>query len=390
MAKNFGFGCMRLPLLDASNQATVDFEQFKKMVDIFLERGFTYFDTAYMYHDFKSEVFVREALVKRHPRDSFTLTTKLPTMFLKTKEDRERIFNEQLEKCGVDYFDYYLLHNLNATTYPTAEKLDCFQFLQEKKAEGKIKHICFSYHDNAKLLDEILTKHPEIEFVQIQMNYLDWDSRSIQSRKCYETIRKHGKQVIVMEPVKGGMLAKVPAAVEKIFKDFAPEMSIPSWAVRFAASHDGVFMVLSGMSNLQQLEDNTSYMQDFKPLTDEEFKIIENAVKIINEKIAIPCTACRYCVKGCPKKIAIPEYFALYNSYYREHGDKKVNGFFNEMAYYGNFTENGKASACIKCHACEKACPQHIKITLWLEKVAELFEAVDFAAAMEEYAKKNK
>lgn len=374
MAKKLGFGCMRLPLLDANNQGNVDLEQFKKMVDTFLERGFTYFDTAYMYHDFKSEIFVREGLVKRHPRESFTLTTKLPTMMLHTKEDCERIFNEQLEKCGVDYFDYYLLHNLNTNTYKTAEKLDCFKFIQQKKAEGKVKHICFSYHDNAALLDKILTAHPEIEYVQIQMNYLDWDSRTIQSRKCYETIVKHGKKVIVMEPVKGGMLAKVPAPVEEMFKNYAPDSSVASWAVRFAASHDEVFMVLSGMSNIAQLEDNTAYMQDFQPLNSEEFKLIENAVKIINEKIAIPCTACRYCVKGCPQNIAIPEYFALYNSYYREHGDKKVSGFFNELAYYGNITGHGKASDCIKCRACERACPQHIEITKWLEKVAALFE----------------
>ena len=374
MAKKLGFGCMRLPLLDANNHGAVDLEQFKKMVDIFLERGFTYFDTAYMYHDFKSEIFVREALVKRHPRESFTLTTKLPTMFLKTKEDRERIFNEQLEKCGVEYFDYYLLHNLNTNTYETAEKLDCFDFIRQKKAEGKVKHICFSFHDNAKLLDKILTAHPEIEFVQIQMNYLDWESKTVESRKCYETIVKHGKKVIVMEPVKGGMLAKVPAPVEKMFKENLPDMSVASWAIRFAASHENVFMVLSGMSDLAQLEDNLSYMENFVPLNEKEFKIIENAVKIINEKIAIPCTACRYCVKGCPQNIAIPEYFALYNSYYREHGEEKVGRFFNEMAYYGNIKGHGKASDCIECHACEKACPQHIAITLWLKKVAALFE----------------
>ena len=374
MAKNFGFGCMRLPLLDANNQGAVDLEQFKKMVDLFLERGFTYFDTAYMYHDFKSEIFVREALVKRHPRESFMLTTKLPTMMLKSQDDCERIFNEQLEKCGVDYFDYYLLHNLNSNTYPTAEKFDCFNFIVQKKAEGKVKHICFSFHDKAKLLDEILTKHPEIEFVQIQMNYLDWDSRSIESRKCYETIVKHGKKVIVMEPIKGGMLAKVPATVEKMFKDDSPDMSVASWAIRFAASHDGVFMVLSGMSNLEQLEDNISYMENFMPLNEKEFKLIENAVKIINEKIAIPCTACRYCVKGCPQNIAIPEYFSLYNSYYREYGDSKPKKFVIERAYYDNFKDHGKASACIKCRACERACPQHIEITKWLEKVTAVFE----------------
>ena len=248
------------------------------------------------------------------------------------------------------------------------------KFIQQKKAEGKVKHICFSFHDNAKLLDEILTAHPEIEYVQIQMNYLDWDSETVQSRKCYETICKHGKKVIVMEPVKGGMLSKVPAQVEKMFRDDSPEMSVASLAVRFAASHENVFMVLSGMSNLAQLEDNISYMENFKPLNEKEFKLIENAVKIINEKIAIPCTACRYCVKGCPQKIAIPEYFALYNSYYREYDEEKVGGFFNEMAYYGNIKGYGKASACIKCRACERACPQHIEITKWLEKVAALFE----------------
>ena len=374
MAKKLGFGCMRLPLLDANNQGNVDMDQFKKMVDMFLERGFTYFDTAYMYHDFKSEICVREALVKRHPRDSFTLTTKLPTMMLKTREDCERIFNEQLEKCGVDYFDYYLLHNLNSINYPTAEKLDCFNFIQQKKAEGKVKHIAFSFHDKAKLLDEILTNHPEIEFVQIQMNYLDWDSVSIESRKCYETIVKHGKKVIVMEPIKGGMLAEVPEPVEEIFKADSPDMSVASWAIRFAASHDAVFKVLSGMSNLAQLEDNISYMEDFKPLDEKKFKIIENAVKIINEKIAIPCTACRYCVKGCPQNISIPEYFALYNSYYRKYGESKFTKFVIERVYYENYKENGKASACIKCHACERACPQHIEITKWLEKVAAVFE----------------
>ena len=206
--KKLGFGFMRLPVKNQNDSASIDMDILNQMVDTFLERGFTYFDTAYMYHMGKSEIAIREALVKRHKRDSFTVATKLPTMFLKTKEDQERIFNEQLEKCGVDYFDYYLLHNLGVTHYEIAKKLDSFAFIQKKKEEGKIRNIGFSYHDNADLLDEILTAHPEVDFVQLQINYLDWDNESIQSRKCYEVARKHNKPVIVMEPVKGGTLAK--------------------------------------------------------------------------------------------------------------------------------------------------------------------------------------
>ena len=364
---------MRLPLLDATNKETVDVEQMKKMVDIFIEHGFNYFDTAYMYHNFKSEIFVREVLVKRHPRENFLLATKMPVSFLKSEHDVEKIFNEQLEKCGVDYFDYYLLHNLNIRSFPIAQKFNCFDFLNRKKATGKIRHIAFSFHDKADLLDEILTKYPEFECVQLQLNYLDWESPNVQSKKCYETAVKHGKKIIVMEPVKGGMLAKVPAQVEKIFKSFSPDRSVASWAVRFAASQKNIFIVLSGMSNLAQLRDNVSYMQNFESLTESEFETITRAVKIINSAIAIPCTSCGYCISNCPKNIAIPEYFTLYNSYFREHGTKKVKFFFNERNYYANYTKNGKASECIACRQCEKNCPQNIKIADWMEKVAEIF-----------------
>ena len=371
--KKLGFGLMRLPRNDKNNAADVDVEQVKKMVDLFMERGFTYFDTAWMYNGFASERVAKEALVDRYPRESFTLATKLHAGFFNSLEDRDKVFNEQLNKTGAGYFDYYLLHGIEESMIGKYEQFDCFSWLLEKKEAGLVKHVGFSFHDTPELLEEILTKHPEMEFVQLQLNYLDWESQWIRSRACYEVAKKHGKPVIVMEPVKGGTLANVPAEAEKLMKNYAPQASIPSWAIRFAASLDNVMVVLSGMSNLEQLNDNTSYMQDFVPLNEEEKKICFKAAEIINNQIAIPCTGCSYCTEGCPMHIAIPQYFSIYNEDMREKLDEKgwTINFTNYEILSSKF---GKASDCIQCGQCEGVCPQHLTIIDFLKDVAAHYE----------------
>ena len=372
-AKKLGFGLMRLPRLDPNDEGSIDLEQTKQMVDTFLQRGFTYFDTAWMYCAFKSENAVKEALTSRHPRESYTLATKLHAAYLHSLDDRDAIFNTQREKTGVEYFDYYLLHDVGAEHYEIYKKYDCFAWIAEKKRQGLIKHMGFSFHDTAEVLDKILTEHPEMEFVQLQVNYLDWDSEGVQSRKCYEVATKHGKPVIVMEPVKGGTLAKLPAAAEALLRQADPGASIPSWAVRFAASLPNVKMVLSGMSSTEQLLDNTGYMQDFAPLTQQEQAVIAQAVDIINASIAIPCTGCSYCTEGCPMHIAIPKYFSLYNA---EMQELKEKDFTSQGTYYDNLTLTfGKASDCIACGQCESVCPQHLPIIENLKRVAKQFEA---------------
>ena len=372
--KRLGFGLMRMPTIDKTNAADVDIEQVKKMVDLFMEKGFTYFDTAFMYNGFASESVAKTVLVDRYPRDGFTLATKLHAAFFDSLEDRDKVFNSQLEKTGAGYFDYYLLHGIESAMLPKYEELDCFNWLLQKKEQGLVKHAGFSYHDSPELLDEILTKHPEMEFVQLQINYLDWESEWVLSRACYEVATKHNKPVIVMEPVKGGTLARVPEEAEKLFKDHDPNMSISSWAIRFAASLDNVMVVLSGMSNVEQMEDNLSYMGDFKPLTEEEKALCHKAADIINAQIAVPCTGCSYCTEGCPKKIAIPQYFSLYNEDMREHLEEKVwtINFTNYEILAGKF---GKAKECIACGQCEGVCPQHLPIIEKLKEVSGHFDA---------------
>ncbi len=369
--KKLGFGLMRLPLLDKDDQSSIDIETVKRMVDTFMENGFTYFDTAYPYHRDNSEAAFREAVAKRYPRCAYTITDKLSLFMIREEKELPGFFAGQLERLGVEYVDYYWLHGLNGQTYRQAEEMHAFEFVQQKKAEGKIRHIGLSFHDKAELLDEILTTHPEMEYVQIQLNYLDWDDLAIESRLCYEVAVKHRKPVIVMEPVKGGSLIQIPEEAKQLYKKVRPELSVASWAIRFAASPPHVMMVLSGMSDEQQMTDNISYMKDFQPLNDEEKNTVEQAVQIIRASAGIPCTSCRYCTDTCPKKIAIPDYFALYNNLKR-FGTAAALG---TKIYYGNLTQtHGKASDCLQCGKCEKLCPQHLPIRRYLQEAAETLE----------------
>ena len=364
-AEKLGFGLMRLPLLNPEDTTSIDTETTKKMVDEFISRGFTYFDTAIMYHGTKSQEAVKEVLTSRYPRDSYTIATKLHWDYFNSKEDIENIFSDQLAKMGVDYFDYYLIHAINRENYVKYEKFDCFKWLADKKARGLVKHIGFSFHDKADFLDKILTEHPETEFVQLQINYLDWESDRVESRKNYEVCVKHGKEVIVMEPVKGGALASPPEVVKEMFKNRSPEMSPASWAVRFAASHENVKIVLSGMSNPQQMLDNLSYMENFKPLDNDEIRMVLNAAKAINDSLSVACTSCEYCVGGCPMNIAIPKYFALYNSGVSENSRKEYKELCKKF---------GAPSDCIECGQCENACPQKLPVISHIKAMSELFE----------------
>lgn len=361
-----GFGLMRLPKLESGE---IDVEQVKEMVDLFMAAGLTYFDTAYVYDGGKSEEAAKAALVDRYPREKFTLATKLNARVAASAEDARQQLATSLERTGAGYFDYYLLHAISKANVDKYDEYDLWSFVKEAKEKGLIKHWGFSYHDGPELLDELLTKHPDVEFVQLQINYADWESPSVTSRACYEVARKHNKPVVIMEPIKGGTLADPPSQVRQLLTEADPKVSPASWAVRYAASLEGILTVLSGMSNLEQMRDNLSYMKEFKPLTGGERQVIAQAQEILAGIDSIPCTACRYCTDGCPMKINIPAIFGARNKQLIfeqvEQGEKD----------YARVTqEGGKASDCISCGQCEAACPQQINIIERLKQCAEVFD----------------
>ncbi|NLM51851.1 MAG: 4Fe-4S dicluster domain-containing protein [Firmicutes bacterium] len=358
-----GFGFMRLP----RKGNDFDYELINKMVDRFLEAGFTYFDTAYVYPG--SEEAMRKTLVERYPREKYQIASKLNMLNVQKPEDMQEVFETSLKRLGTDYLDFYLLHGLNAASNKKCEEIGAWDFVKKLKAEGKIKHYGFSYHDNAENLDEILTNHPDAEFVQLQINYLDWDSEDVQSRKVYETARRHNKPILIMEPLKGGLLANEDSALGRFLQKANPHVSVASWAVRFAASLDGLIAMLSGMNSMEQLEDNIKTVQNLKPLTESEMQVIKEAVELLNSIPRIPCTDCKYCVEQCPQNINIPALIRIYNNYL------VYNSTLNsEMPFRMATANRGLPSSCITCKACEEQCPQHIEISDIMSKMVPLYE----------------
>ena len=362
-----GFGLMRLP---KTKDGKIDLGQTKQMVDRFMEAGLTYFDTAYVYDDGDSERAAKAALVDRYPRESFTLATKLCAwMGAHDEKSAKQQFYTSLERTGAGYFDYYLLHALQAGNYKTYDKYHIWDFVKEQKEKGLIKHWGFSFHATPDILDQLLTDHPDAEFVQLQLNYADWENPDVTARENYEVARKHGKSIVVMEPVKGGALANPPTKVQEIFRQADLKASFASWAIRYAASLDGIITVLSGMSNLEQTEDNLSYMKDFRPLNAHEQQAIRKAQEAINGVKSIPCTGCHYCTGGCPKQIPIPEIFAARNRQLVWGQLQEGQAAYDQLAAKGNV-----ASDCIGCGQCERACPQHIKVIQRLKECAAALE----------------
>ena len=361
-----GFGLMRLPKL---KNGSIDIEQTKKMVDMFMDAGLTYFDTAYVYDNGESEKAAKLALVDRYPRESYTLCTKLCAwMGAHDEKSAKQQFYTSLERTGAGYFDYYLLHALQRKNYKTYDQYHIWDFVKEQKAKGLIKYFGFSFHADPELLEELLTDHPDVDFIQLQINYADWENPEVASRECWEIARKHGKSITVMEPVKGGALANPMPKVKEILNTANPNVSAASWAIRFAASLDGIITVLSGMSNIEQMKDNLSYMKDFKPLNEAEQAVILRAQAALNGDKSVPCTACHYCTDGCPMNIPIPEIFSVKN---RQMGNDKLNG---KSEYSAAVSGRGKASECIECGQCENACPQQIKVITHLKDCAAKFE----------------
>jgi len=357
-----GFGLMRLPMLED----VIDIEQVKNMVDHYMESGMNYFDTAWFYHAGKSELALKEAVVDRYPRESYTIADKMPIWEVNEPADVERIFNTQLERCGVEYFDFYLLHALDGDKNKKCEDMGAYEFCMRMKEEGKIKSFGFSFHGSTDDIKHILANHSEIEFVQLQINYYDWE---FDYKTQYEVVRSYDLPIVVMEPVRGGFLAKMPKEIEDSFTEFRPDWSIASWALRWVTSLDGVMISLSGMSSMEQLVDNVSYMKDFTPLTDEENEVVAKAVKTLIEAPIIPCTDCKYCI-DCPMEIPIFDVFKVYNE---EFINKKNLGGFKK-AYNDGFEESHNAAACIACCMCEPVCPQNISIIDKLADIAALVE----------------
>ena len=365
--KKLGFGLMRLPVLGSDD--TIDLKQLNEMVDHFLEQGFTYFDTAYPYHMGFSERAVKSALVERHPRDSFLLADKMPIFRISGPEDAPALFAEQLERTGAGYFDFYLLHAMGAERMKTVRENKVWEYLLEEKGRGRIRRLGFSFHDSPEVLDSMLTDLPQAEFVQLQINYADWEDQDVQSRRCYEVAQKHGKPVVVMEPIRGGSLASEKAVCAPLLQEAEPEASLSSWALRFAAGLPGVAVVLSGMSNLEQIRQNTALFNAMKPLTEKERSILVKAADMLRSAGTVPCTGCKYCVEGCPAQIDIPAILDLLNEYAR------FGSLPSAKRSYGFRTRGkGLASACVNCGQCLSVCPQHIESAVHMEKAAEMFE----------------
>ena len=368
-----GFGMMRLPLLDENDQTSIDVEQVKKMVDTYMESGFNYFDTAFVYHEGVGESTFKKTVVERYPRDSFKIATKLPLFVITEESQLEPIFAQQLENCGVDYIDYFMLHNVSGFTENAWKNVDLYSFIEKKKREGKIKHIGISTHGDAEFLEEILFDHPELDFVLLQINYLDWEDEGIDAKKCWEVARKYNKKIMVMEPYKGGFLADVPEEAEKVMKEHAPDRSVVSWAMRFVANIEDIDVVLTGASTLEQLEDNIHEFKNADPLNDDEMEVIKEVTEIINSNITVDCTKCRYCVDACTEDIDIAKIFDLYNKHKMLKIDEWTQ-FGNAYLNYTKLPDVGIASDCIECEACIEECPQSINIPDVLKDVAKTFE----------------
>lgn len=362
-----GFGCMRLPLLDANDQTSIDIEQFKQMVDEFIAGGGTYFDTAFVYHEGTSEVALRQALVERYPREAYTVATKCLAWAQPDKKSAQGTLAISLERLGLDYVDFFLLHNVGGPRTAKFDEYDMWNFAAEAKAKGLVKHVGFSMHDGPETLDELLTAHPDMDFVQLQVNYLDWEDPVIQSRKCMEVAAKHGVPVVIMEPVRGGRLADLPERVASVLKGADPDKSLASWAYRFCYNLPNVITVLSGSSTLDQMKENVAEWKANEPFSEAEQKAMNEASEVLRSMANIPCTNCRYCVKDCPQGVAIPNILGLLNLEAMTENNEFVKGQYAWQA-------KAPASECIECGACEDMCPQGIDIITQLKIAAEHFE----------------